>query len=146
MKQRGFTLIELIVTIAMISILATVLALTVYKGPSEHGRDSRRIQDLLSIQKAMEQCYNLLGNQYPTGLPFGSQLPCGGETVLDPVPRDPKYPSSNYAASLLTSSDYCVCGTLECKQANSLDSNCTFTGITPTPGAYGGYFCVKNSQ
>lgn len=148
LDRQGFTLIELIITIAMIAILATALALTVYRAPSEHARDSKRIQDMLAFQKALEQCYSLLGNQYPTAIPTGGgSLVCGTETVLNPVPRDPRHPlATPYLVPTLTSSDYCICAYLERKSANSADSNCSFSGFSPTPGSYGGFYCVKNSQ
>lgn len=64
-KNKGFTLIELILVVAIISLLAATV-LTVLN-PSEQiqkSNDSRRKSDLAQVQKALEQYYQDAG-RYP---------------------------------------------------------------------------------
>ncbi|MFH1244694.1 MAG: type II secretion system protein [bacterium] len=55
--KRGFTLIELIIVIALIGILTTLVA-TNLQGARTRARDSRRKQDLVTIQQALHLYYN----------------------------------------------------------------------------------------
>jgi general secretion pathway protein G len=80
-RAKGFTLIEILIVVAIIAILASVVLVGL--GPTQkEGRDSRRIQDLAQIQTALELFYNHCGfypgsnedngNTCPSG--FGSGL------------------------------------------------------------------------
>ena len=55
-KQKGFTIIELIVVIAIIAVLASIILVNV-NGFLARGRDGRRISDIAQIQKALEMYY-----------------------------------------------------------------------------------------
>lgn len=145
-NASGFTLIELIIVVALIGMLATALLFNTFKTSTQNGRDAKRITDMRTIQKAMEQCFSIFNQAYPTRIPFGAQLRCGTETLLDPVPKDPDPRlTPGYAASTQSTTDYCTCAYLERKSPNSNDVNCTFTNITPPAGG-GGYYCVRNVQ
>lgn len=61
--RRGFTLVELLVTIAIIGILSSV-GLTTFTSAQKKSRDARRKNDLATIAKALEVYYNDLG-RYP---------------------------------------------------------------------------------
>lgn len=64
-RGRGFTLIEILIVIAIIAILASVILVGL--GPTQReGRDSRRISDLAEVQNALELYYNHCG-WYPGG-------------------------------------------------------------------------------
>ena len=67
----GFTLLELLVVIGIIGILVSLITVS-FANAQKSGRDSRRRQDLVSIQNAMEQYYAANNFQYPT---------CGGGAV-----------------------------------------------------------------
>lgn len=74
MRQKGFTLLELIVAIAVLAVLAAlVLAALNPFSQFQKGRDARRKADLSQIQKALEQYYQD-HQQYPpsTGSANGS--------------------------------------------------------------------------
>ena len=62
---KGFTLVELLIVIAIIGILAVVLVVAVNPSAQLHkAHDAQRKSDLAQIQKALEQYYND-NNQYP---------------------------------------------------------------------------------
>ncbi|OGK66308.1 hypothetical protein A2313_03640 [Candidatus Roizmanbacteria bacterium RIFOXYB2_FULL_41_10] len=64
MKKSGFTLMEILVVIAMIGILATIIMGT-YLTSLKRGRDNRRKQDLEQVGRALE-LYYAQNNTYPT--------------------------------------------------------------------------------
>ncbi len=64
-KQSGFTIIELLIVIAIIGILAT-LVLTNFQGAQAKGRDAVRKNDINSVYQKLEEFYNENGG-YPDG-------------------------------------------------------------------------------
>jgi prepilin-type N-terminal cleavage/methylation domain-containing protein len=62
-KQKGFTLIELMVVIGIIVLLATMMMVN-YQGASKKARDSRRAADLEQLRSALEIEYTD-ANKYP---------------------------------------------------------------------------------
>ena len=62
-KQRGFTIIELLIVIAIIGILAT-LVLTNFQGAQAKGRDTVRQNDINAMYQKLEEYYNENGG-YP---------------------------------------------------------------------------------
>jgi type II secretion system protein G len=90
--QRGFTLIELIVVMAILGLLATI-GLVSFKSSQMKGRDAQRKSDLSQIQKAMEMYYNdYVG--YPPAITGGQQLTDNKTLYMKEVPKDPN--GSNY--------------------------------------------------
>jgi general secretion pathway protein G len=64
-NQKGFTLIEILIVVAIIAILASVVLVGL--GPTQQkGRDARRLSDLREIQNGLELYYNANGS-YPDG-------------------------------------------------------------------------------
>jgi prepilin-type N-terminal cleavage/methylation domain-containing protein len=58
-NSKSFTLIELLIVLALISILATVLILTINPGGIfSKARDTKRINDLKNIEKIMDTLYS----------------------------------------------------------------------------------------
>ena len=99
-KQKGFTLIELMVSITIIGIL-TVIAVINFGGTNKKARDGRRMADLEKIRVALEINRQEKGT-YPAAL---SALTTDG--YLQAIPFDPKAgftylydPISNYSYSL----------------------------------------------
>lgn len=79
MRKTGFTLVELIIVMAIISIL-TGLLIANFIGVRERGRDSQRKSDLRQIQSALE-FYRSDNDGYPVNVPN-----CGSSLKAPPVP------------------------------------------------------------
>jgi len=60
-KESGFTIIELLIVIAIIGILAT-LVLTNFQGAQAKGRDTVRKNDINSLYQKLEEYYNENGS------------------------------------------------------------------------------------
>lgn len=89
---KGFTLIELIIVVAIIGFLA-VLAIVVLTSATQRSRDSKRVADINSMKKALD-IYNGEVGSFPdissttdwiTG--FGAEL----EEYISPFPVDPEH-------------------------------------------------------
>ncbi len=86
--QAGFTIIELLIVIAIIGILAT-LVLTNFQGAQAKGRDTVRKNDINSLYQKLEESYNEHGG-YPdaalasgtfTGIDAGALLDADDDTI-----------------------------------------------------------------
>src|SRR3989338_5790077 len=90
-KFNGFTLIEIILVIALIGILAGLFMANVFSSLAR-GRDSRRKQDLRAVAQALELYYND-NNRYPDDLPAGNESFTHpndpGSIYLQKTPVDP---------------------------------------------------------
>lgn len=62
-RQRGFTLIELMIVIAIIAILAT-LGVTNFSSALRRARDAKRQSDIVAVQKALETCNDVVSGKY----------------------------------------------------------------------------------
>lgn len=91
-SQKGFTLVELLVVIVIISILATLLMAN-FVGVRQRGRDTTRKSDLRQIQSALE-IYRADNGNYPLTANFpacGVSFPPPPATTIymKKVPCDP---------------------------------------------------------
>ena len=106
--SRGFTLVELLVAIAIIGMLASVVLVSLNSARAK-ARDARRIADVHSIQLALENYYDTNG-AYPTqaadAAPPAATFPSGT------VPKDPNG-TSNYHYQSATGATYCLGTVLE---------------------------------
>jgi len=82
-KEKGFTLLELLVVIGIIGLLASVIVVNL-TGARRRARDTKRIADIRSMQTAAEDYYGKNG-KYPTtigDMVTGTQIPMW---PLDPL-------------------------------------------------------------
>lgn len=111
MKRKGFTLIEVLIVVAIVGILASVVLVGL--GPIQRrGRDARRISDLRQAQTALELYYNKNGN-YPASASWSSltaTLKAAGIGISN-IPNDPST-GKNYVYGS-DSSSYVVGATME---------------------------------
>ena len=86
MKNKGFTLIEIMVLTAIIGVLSGVIFFNASKSRSV-AQDQARATDLVNIQNALSR-YFVDKRSYPVDIyaPTGSLIP----TYIGTVPRDPK--------------------------------------------------------
>lgn len=68
--QRGFTIIELLIVIAIIAILAG-LVLNNFQGAQAKARDTQRVTDINNLHSKLEEFYNE-NNYYPETINTGS--------------------------------------------------------------------------
>lgn len=141
MKTRGFTMIELLVVMAILGILMAFGAANYMKSLSR-GRDAKRIEDMKTIQKGFE-LYYAKNDTYDAdcGVMFGDDdlFPSG-------VPAAPK--GSSYGPFECADDGYTYCTLLEnasthgnarCTDVSDV-STCSFVGSNQT------HYCVKNVQ
>jgi prepilin-type N-terminal cleavage/methylation domain-containing protein len=142
--RRGFTLIEILVVVAIIGILASVVLVGLAPA-QKRGRDARRLSDMKQIQTGLELYYNKCG-YYPGGAQSGA---CGtfakidgyGQLVaslkgssigINQMPVDPKY---QYATND-TGSVYVLAATLEA------DTGASHQGLDVAPDGVTGIDCT----
>jgi len=95
-KPLGFTLVELIIVMAILGLLATV-GLASFRSSQIKGRDAQRKNDLGQLQRGLEAYYNDKG-RYPitvdfpsAGSPWQDTLLSGetGTLYMKEIPADP---------------------------------------------------------
>lgn len=62
-STSGFTIVELLIVIVVIGILAAI-TIVAFQGVQSSTNDTRRLQDIANIRKALEQ-YKVLNGNYP---------------------------------------------------------------------------------
>lgn len=131
MKQRGFTLIEILVTISIIALL-TMVGLTNFKVANQKARDGRRQGDLEQIKAALE-LYRTDAGSYPANgawlVPNGS-LVYSGTTYMQNIPDDPISSRSYYYRTPDAGETYRLCAALELTTTGSCTGNPSCTGVT----------------
>ncbi len=82
--NKAFTLIEILIVIAIIGLLATVVIASM-QNAKLRAQDTRRIEDISSIKKALE-VYMVEHSRFPDSL---QDLTVGVQPVLSSIPKDP---------------------------------------------------------
>ena len=120
--SRGFTLLELILVMAIIAILASAIWGNFFTSLTK-SRDAKRKEDLDLMAKALDIYYND-NKAYPTSLPDGGNpflnAVVTGVIYMQKIPADPLFPQSTYCYPTVAagSSTFKIYANLE----NKLDS------------------------
>lgn len=142
-KTKGFTLIEILIVVAIIAILASIVIVGVAPA-QQSGRDARRISDLQNIRNGLQLFYSRCGF-YP-GLT--NSTTCAGVTNdytgmvtaltssanslgISSVPNDPSSNRKYYYSSSLDGSSYTLGAVLE-NQSNSVFVGYTAPTLLPS--------------
>ncbi len=134
-KEKGFTLLELLVVIGIISMLVGLLSVS-YSAAQRRGRDSRRRSDTKAMQEALEQYYVENTYAYPSG-------DCGkaDDYLKGAWPETDPSGNDYEGTSACTATSYCICASMEVEDTgNSVDSSCTWGGGSLD------YYCVGSLQ
>ena len=135
-KNKGFTLIELIVSITIIAVL-TVVGVVSYGGASKKARDSRRIADLEKIRIALELYRQDVGSSYPLTDTLSTVLV---PKYIQAIPIGPKGESYSSGYFRETNYMYRICTFVEEVGSTTAD----ISGCSGLPAGYVGYYKVKN--
>ena len=139
--QDGFTLLELLIVIALIGVLASALVLAINPNTQlERARDSQRKSDLRNIQTALELYYED-NKSYPTTISFGQPvLP-----YMAKAPQDPRSPTYTYRYEQeLSGQGYQLYAVLErCKSSTSCNDRQACNNGNACSGASGA--CGSNA-
>jgi prepilin-type N-terminal cleavage/methylation domain-containing protein len=143
-EGKGFTLIEMLIVVAIIAILASIIIVGL--GPAQQsGRDARRLSDLQSIRNGLQLFYNKCGF-YPgtaaatTGSPCTAGSPgttwqsfqqalIGANIGITQVPQDPSSNRSYGYAVTSDNSSYILAAVLENQ------NNAVFNNYAPPSGS-----------
>ncbi|TRZ77961.1 type II secretion system protein [bacterium] len=117
-NKKGFTLVEILVVIAIIGLLATIVMISL-SGVGERGNNARRIEDLRSLHTALiSYYYHETTYHFPnaTGaMLVTAELP---SSYITEIPEDPDPLDSGYFYEAFQRDETSACTTLgkDCKQ------------------------------
>ncbi|MBI3589199.1 MAG: type II secretion system protein [Candidatus Liptonbacteria bacterium] len=154
-SRKGFTLIEILVVVAIIAILASIVVYGV--GPAQKkARDARRLSDLHGVQTLLE-VYHQNAGKYPAASDWATfttamTTPPAG-TANTKVPDDQRAPAKHYLYETdATQSDYVLGAELEGQLPSTALTTNPLTpgsGIPCGPGSGNqpvATYCVTSNQ
>ena len=143
--QKGFSLIEILIVVTIISLLVSIAAFS-YSSFIRQSRDAKRKTDIEQIRASIEM-YKSFNNVYPTpdttspnnGMPFGTAgITDTSTTYISKLPNDPRA-SSGYTyfyTTLSNNLDYTLCAYLE-SSGTATANSCGTSACTYCMGPYG---------
>lgn len=127
--KKAFTLVEILVVVTIISLLASIAAVS-YSRFIKQSRDARRKTDIEQIRAAVE-LYRNFKSAYPStaSIVFGTgSVVDGATTYMSKIPNDPLSggPLANtyYYSSIGTFQDYTLCAYIESGATTSITASC----------------------
>ena len=135
-EKRGFTMVELVVVLAVISIISSVV-LNAFSEMQSKARDAKRLSDMREIVKALTLYAETSNPDYPVANPavtitgsstFSTTLEGAG--VISAVPKDPLHPTFTYTYLSSTGSEYTLSFCLEGSNIENFSEGCGNT-ISP---------------
>jgi type II secretion system protein G len=150
MKDKGFTLVELLVVMAILGVLVTLIA-GGFRTAQMRGRDAKKKSDLKEIANSLEIYFNdhseypsssggqLMGCPATTGsCAWGSGEFTDGETVyFKAMPKDPSPSMYYYYRAFSNDQKFQIYAHLE----NPRDKNCLGGDCEAPPALPGGVLC-----
>jgi prepilin-type N-terminal cleavage/methylation domain-containing protein len=79
-QQKGFTMLELLVSIGIIALLA-LLAIVSLSNIQERNRDLKRLNDMYNMKSAIEEAAVMTGGYETAGCTAGLASSCAGEVA-----------------------------------------------------------------
>lgn len=152
-KNRGFTIVELVIVIVVIGILAAITTIT-YRGTQDRARFGAYKSDLTRINEALTVYYSENG-RYPDGDGAGSATCISGNgnfmpnatpvalapSYINPMPMIPNYTGANYYAYCWnsTGSEYKLLRLVPSGSVPSIELNSSDITMDPvrTPRGWG---------
>jgi prepilin-type N-terminal cleavage/methylation domain-containing protein len=147
-SQKAFTLVELIVVVAIIALLVGIV-MTRLSSAKSKSRDGKRVSDIAQIQLALELYFDRC-NVYPVSIANTSSS-CGVATLsqfIATIPRDPLGTNYEYQTDDSTNgtpgpTDYVLKATLENNNAVLQDDvDPTYFGIECADDSTNFRYCV----
>lgn len=102
-RPSGFTLVELLIVIAIIGILTSIVIGSTNASRGK-ARDTRRIADMKEIQLALAVYYDV-NKVYPASL---STLAATGQKYMAAIPTDPQTKASYEYLTSNSNRNYCI--------------------------------------
>ncbi len=144
---KGFTLVEMLVVVAIIGILASVFMIGL-RGFRGSAYDARRLSDLQKVQGYLELYYNK-NRSYPnasTWAELGVALTDASSGAgVNAIPSDPLVPDQEYqyARDPDSSQSYVLAATLSDENAGPLDEPSELDGTQYGIDCDGAVYCVQ---
>lgn len=144
-SAAGFSLIELMVVVAIIAVLSTV-GFAAFTGAQQRSRDAKRRADILALQKGEEQYYLDSGiSSYGDPNVVLSSYLVGGVLPKDPSTKQDYFMSVGLRGAGIDPK-YCFCAKLEIAGTGNAAAPTAGSPICNGAGTPKDYFCVQNLQ
>lgn len=134
--KKGFTLIEILVTVVIIGVL-TAVAIVSYTSINRRSRDVKRKADIEQVRQALEM-YRSDNGTYPVVSGFSDMSGLATFLVPDYLPTIPTDPQTTYTYQVKVNAyTYCICSHLETLTAtdntcvDSLPTDCNYGRHNP---------------